>query len=116
MFSISQDQLDAIRSHRVEEFTRYLADRARDLHAESVAESDDEALLRDMEAVIEAARARGLKKQNQMERFADLSVLLGVGFETSEAWAQAIFDDDELHPKERLRNAEATAIFLIRER
>lgn len=115
MFSIRQDQLDAIRSQRVQAFSRHLADRARDLHTDSVADSDDETLLRDMETVIEAARARGLKTQSQMERFADLSVLLGVGFETSEAWAQAIFDDDALHPLERLHNAEATAVFIIRE-
>jgi len=115
MLTLDADQLSILEAERRRNFAEHLAARASKLHPEAVTESDPDALIDEMDIVIQAARAHGFKKQSLMERFADLSILFGTGFEESEDWAREAFNDETLHPLERMRQAESTAVFLIRE-
>ena len=115
MLAFSPEQFATLRHDRLRRFATRLAQRARRLHPAACADTADEALADLMESVIEAARARGLRKASELERFADLSMTLGAGFETERDWAAAIFADEALRPAARLRRAEASAVFAIRE-
>jgi hypothetical protein len=114
MLKINEFQFDAFRQARLTACASHLAKRARRLHPKAVAELDDAGLIDLMEKVIEAARARGLKKLSLMERFSDISMALGAGFEATESWAAEIFANQTMTPADRLREVEASAVFIIR--
>jgi len=114
MLVITHSQMTAFRQARLTDFAEQLARRARRIHPDATAGLDDTRLVAMMEAVIKAARARGLRRQSHLERFSDLSMTLGFGFESKETWARAIFANRGMSAADRLREAEASAVFIIR--
>ena len=114
MLVFDEMQLDSFREVRITEFAEHLSHRARQLHPDKVGDMDHATLVADMRQVIDAARGLDLTKQSQMERFSDLSILFGVGFETTEDWAKEAFSKRPKTPAMRLRDAESTAVFLLR--
>lgn len=116
MITFSTGQLDSLRDDRALKFAQHLAERARGVHARLCAAMADEDLLADMKTAITASRERGLCTRSDMERFSDLTVLFGPGFEKREDWARKAFERKDLVPRERLETVEATALFLLKDR
>ena len=116
MLKIDQTQLDSLETDRRRAFACELAERARGRNPKECAEFDDDALTDAMEAEIVAARAAGLRRRSELERFTDLAAVLGFGFSAAEDWARAAFADEALKPEERLSQAEETAVFVVMER
>lgn len=114
MLEINEFQFESFCNARQTSFAAQLARRARWVHTNSVAEFDEATLVGMMEQAIESALPLGLKKQSLLERFSDLSIILGIGFEETESWAKEIFTSPVKTPETKLREVEASAIFIIR--
>lgn len=106
--------MNAFEEARLASFLDVLLVRTRQVHSVATAFMDDETLIGVLERSVRTARALGLKRRSELERFADLTIALNPGFETTEAWAREIFARDNMHPAEKLSDVEGCAVFIIR--
>jgi len=116
MIAFSDSHVENMRAERMKLFAVNLAERARFRHPEATKKLEDDALIAGLSREIAMAKRYGLKTKSELERFSDLSMTLGFGFSESEDWAQSLFLNKKMKPRERLTDVENTAVFVIRER
>ena len=115
MITVSSEQLDALRSPRVDKFCAKLVHRQRARHSEKCKPYSDEELATKLRDEMLYADDNGFTAKSVLERYADLSLAVGFGFGKSEPWATEIIrSSGEEHGK--MNQLERAAVFVIRER
>lgn len=114
MFAITEEQLDGLRENSLRAFCEWLEPRVRARFPDEVGEAGREALIERLEGEVAAARERGLRSHEQLERYADLSFVLGPGFGDRLEWVGTIFEEAGT-PGGRLARVEREAVFAAME-
>ncbi len=98
------EQMLAFREARREALAERLAARAGELYPEKVAERNGDEVRAEAGRIAASARSWGLRSEEDVTTYYDLSMELGPGFERGEdgAWAREILEDRARSPHDRI--------------
>ncbi|HEY0285171.1 MAG TPA: hypothetical protein VGC23_07280 [Vicinamibacterales bacterium] len=113
MIVISDQQLHAFASHRLDLFVDDMVTYVRGRHATLETRTDDEGLREIVRARIARAQALGISLRAHFKRYLDLSFTLGADF-CREPWAAKTLANADLVMAARLHKLEHDAVFRAR--
>ena len=114
MFIISDQQLHAFASRRLDLFVDDMVTYVRGRHATVETQTDDERLREIVRARIVKAQALGIRLRAHFKRYLDLSFTLGADF-WREPWAAKTLANADLVMAARLHKLEHDAVFRVRD-
>lgn len=95
MMIIRSEQMQVLAGHCRHSANQRLVDYLRQRFPQAAADRAEADLLRFVDAVRQAAEARGLEREDQIATWLDLAVMYGLDFAEA-AWAAPILNDPEL--------------------